>query len=278
MLGQREIGKYLDEWSGNLTAIEEILSAYIVWKYLKGASSSRVLVKIKYLAMYLRFSGRAHILAEAADIFKVLTIEVSIGGGRIGLLPSRTTPGKEIWNRIRREAPARLRRRGITGATYGGPVPVQSFLTQSQREPWQPNQERTPWAEQFFLARQRFGEAPVIHEHTTAGHRETTLPFYETRTQDGSVSENASTTQLPLAEAMDALRETQGVSTSGDGLVSYEQFQLLEAALREAEAARDREVREGESLVSYEQLQLLDAALRGTRVSTEVASSETAPV
>ncbi|KAF7326058.1 hypothetical protein MKEN_00456700 [Mycena kentingensis (nom. inval.)] len=271
MLGQREIGKYLDEWSGNLTAIEEILSAYIVWKYLKGASSSRVLVKIKYLAMYLRFSGRAHILREAADIFKVLTIEVSIGGGRIGLLPSRTTPGKEIWNRIRREAPARLRRRGLTGATYGGPVPVQEFLTQAQREPWQPNQERTPWAEQLFLLFsteiRRSARDTREHDGGASGDDAAVL-----RDQTESAG-GGSPAQLPLAEAMDALRETQGASASQESLVSYEQLQLLEAALREAEAARGRDVRDGESLVSYEQLQLLDAALRETPANTEVASA-----
>jgi hypothetical protein len=69
MLGQAEIAKYLDQCNGSRLAIEEVLSAYIVWwadssflvyphifsrKYLKGATSERVLSKLRYLSIFLR--------------------------------------------------------------------------------------------------------------------------------------------------------------------------------------------------------------------------------
>ncbi|KAJ7060976.1 hypothetical protein C8F01DRAFT_1141439 [Mycena amicta] len=177
MLGQSETARYLDQCEGNLTAIEEVLSAYVVCKYLKGSTSERVLLKIRQLVIYLRVTGRRHILDLAADILKVLTLEVSLGGGRVGLLPSRTVPGKAVWNQLRRETSSPL----VTDAVYGGPGPVHSFLSRSQSQPFRHYQTRTPWAERYFLARQEFGEVPILHEYTSAGHRVTTLPVYASR-------------------------------------------------------------------------------------------------
>ncbi|KAJ7918423.1 hypothetical protein B0H13DRAFT_1607440 [Mycena leptocephala] len=143
MLGQAEIAKYLDQCNGSRLAIEEVLSAYIVWKYLKGATSERVLSKLRYLSIFLRVTGRRHILDVGADAFKVLTLEVALGGGRIGLLPSTTVPGKGAWNVLRRAASSSL----VTDSVYGGPGPVQAFLSLSQSRPWRHNETRTPWAE-----------------------------------------------------------------------------------------------------------------------------------
>ncbi|KAJ7468100.1 hypothetical protein FB451DRAFT_1352457 [Mycena latifolia] len=148
MLGQAETARYLDQCNGSAVAIEEVLSAYIVWKYFKGATSERVLLKLRYLAIYLRVTGRRHILDAGADQFKVLTMEVAFGGGRIGLLPSVTVPGKAVWNELRRAAPSLL-----TDSIYGGPGPVQAFLSRSQSRPFRENEARTPWLERYFVAR-----------------------------------------------------------------------------------------------------------------------------
>ncbi|KAJ7109609.1 hypothetical protein C8R43DRAFT_1091734 [Mycena crocata] len=143
MLGQTDIAKYLDQCGGSRLAIEEVLSAYIVWKYLKGATSERVLMKLRYLTIYLRVTGRRHILEAGADAFKVLSIEVSLGGGRVGLLPSMTVPGRAVWNDLRRAASTSSRAATfVTDSVYGGPGPVHTFLSLSQND-----EARTPWAE-----------------------------------------------------------------------------------------------------------------------------------
>lgn len=54
MLGQSEVVKLLEKCNGDSTAIEEILSAYVVWKLLKGRSTAHVLVKLKELCNLLR--------------------------------------------------------------------------------------------------------------------------------------------------------------------------------------------------------------------------------
>ncbi|KAJ6616330.1 hypothetical protein B0H10DRAFT_1799721 [Mycena sp. CBHHK59/15] len=143
MLGQADIAKYLDQCNGSRLAIEEVLSGYIAWKYMKGATSERVLLKLRYLAIYLRVTGRDHILDAGADAFKALTIEVALGGGRIGLLPSMTAPGRAVWNELRRAGAAAL----ATDSVYGGPGPVQTFLSLVQSRPFRENESRTPWAE-----------------------------------------------------------------------------------------------------------------------------------
>ncbi|KAJ7645016.1 hypothetical protein B0H17DRAFT_1104405 [Mycena rosella] len=129
MLGQSEIARYLEQCDGVFVAIEEVLSAYIVWKYLKGATSERVLVKLRYLTIYLRVTGRSHIVAAGADAFKALTMEVSLGGGRrVGLLPAMTLPGKAAWNELRRAAHSRAVSLA-TDSVYGGPGPVRALYS-----------------------------------------------------------------------------------------------------------------------------------------------------
>ncbi|KAF8162474.1 hypothetical protein K438DRAFT_1985120 [Mycena galopus ATCC 62051] len=144
MLGQAEIAKYFDQCLGSKTAIEEVLSGYIVWKYIKGATSERVLLKLRYLSIYLRVTGRRHVLEKGADVFKVLTPEVALGGGRIGLLPATTAPGKAVWNAIRRAASL--------------PLPTDSS------QPLRHYETRSPWSERYFVERARgvqLGEVTV---------------------------------------------------------------------------------------------------------------------
>ncbi|KAJ7108735.1 hypothetical protein C8R44DRAFT_743966 [Mycena epipterygia] len=191
MLGQADIAKYLDQCNGNRIAIEEVLSGYIVWKYLKGATSERVLVKLRYLAIYLRVTGRypsprgrSHILEAGADQIKVLSIEVALGGGRIGLLPSMTMQGKAVWNEIRRAMSSSSRAALATDSVYGGPGPVQAFLSRSQSQPFRQNEPRTPWAERYFVARQQLEEYMILEDvpgYISAGERVTTLPLYASR-------------------------------------------------------------------------------------------------
>ncbi|KAF7307046.1 hypothetical protein MIND_00497700 [Mycena indigotica] len=177
MLGQSQVVKYLDQCNGDLVAIEEVLSAYIVWKYLKGSTSAQVLMKIKLLTIFLRVTGRRQLLETAADVFKVLTLEVSLGGGRVGQLAGQTVQGKAIWNELRRRSPNL-----VTDGVYGGPGPVHTFLSNAQSRPFSTDTAtRTPWAERYFVARQAFGRVPVLHEDTSAGQRVTTLPAYVSR-------------------------------------------------------------------------------------------------
>ncbi|KAF7351393.1 hypothetical protein MSAN_01571000 [Mycena sanguinolenta] len=173
MLGQADIAKYLDQCEGSKTAIEEVLSGYIVWKYLRGATSARVLGKLRYLTIYLRVTGRGHIIEEGADVFKILMLEVAGGGGRIGLLPAQTVPGKAVWNAIRRAASLPL----VTDSVYGGPGPVHAFLSFAQSQPLPHNETRTPWSEQYFQARVQLGEVPGELPAYSSGNQ-MTLPLY----------------------------------------------------------------------------------------------------
>ncbi|KZP23286.1 hypothetical protein FIBSPDRAFT_858545 [Athelia psychrophila] len=53
MLGQTEIAKLLKQCNGDALAMEEVLCAYVVWKYVKGRSNEHVLEKLRQLRMYL---------------------------------------------------------------------------------------------------------------------------------------------------------------------------------------------------------------------------------
>ncbi|KAJ6557930.1 hypothetical protein B0H19DRAFT_1261507 [Mycena capillaripes] len=174
MLGQTETAKYLDQCSDSRLGIEEVLSAYIVW----GADSERVLVKLGYLSRYLRLTGRCHILEAGAAAFKVLTLEVAFGGGRIGLLPAMTVPGRTVWNELRRAAASSSL---VTDSVYGGPGPVQAFLSRSQSKPLPHNETRTPWAERYFVARVNHGEIPRDPVGGPGRTILTTLPPYASR-------------------------------------------------------------------------------------------------
>jgi len=201
MLGQSHIGKYLDQCGDSRLAIEEVLSAYIVWKYLKGATTVRVLAKIRLLCFFLRATRRSRILVIGADAIKALSIEVAMGGGRLGLLPAMTLPGKAVWNELRRAA-----HHGIaTDNVYGGPGPVQAFLTESQRRRFEDDFERTAWAEQYFATRvQLISQAP---EYVTASQRNTTLPQYASREFRESVSDHLRTIARELDTAHDGMIE-----------------------------------------------------------------------
>ncbi|KAJ7734545.1 hypothetical protein DFH07DRAFT_844696 [Mycena maculata] len=186
MLGQAETAKYLDQCNGSRVAIEEVLSAYIVCKYLKGSTSERVLLKLRYLAIYLRVTRRSHILNAGADEFKALTMEVALGGGRIGLLPTVSVPGRAAWNELRRTAATSL----VTDSVYGGPGPVQTFLSLSQSQPYRGNESRTPWLDRYFAGRLRIGDmvlpGVVPPDYASDLERLTTLPAYASRDDTAS--------------------------------------------------------------------------------------------
>ncbi|KAJ6557915.1 hypothetical protein B0H19DRAFT_1070511 [Mycena capillaripes] len=120
MLGRTETKKYLDQCSDFRLAIEEVLGAYIVW----GADSERVLLKLGYLSKDLRLTGRCHILEAGAAAFKVLALEVALGGERIRLLPAMTVPGRIVGNELRRAAASSSL---VTDSVYGGPGPSRHF-------------------------------------------------------------------------------------------------------------------------------------------------------
>lgn len=57
-----------------------------------------------------------------------------------------TVPGKRLINSIR-SALSKAGRHIPTGQVYGGPVPVENFLTAEQREVWDGELRRDAWAE-----------------------------------------------------------------------------------------------------------------------------------
>ncbi|KAJ7634555.1 hypothetical protein FB45DRAFT_1056568 [Roridomyces roridus] len=186
MLTQSDIAKYLDQCTGPdaVLAIDEILSGYIVAKYIRGASAERVLLKLRGLVFYLRVTGRSHVLEVGADPFKALMEEVSLGGERVGILPALTSPGKAVWNHLRRNARGE---RGpshpllVTDPTYGGPGPARVFLSLPQSRPLHENETRTPWLQRYFATRLRAGDYAGESEPPDYGSQRTmTLPRYAT--------------------------------------------------------------------------------------------------
>ncbi|KAJ7185822.1 hypothetical protein C8R46DRAFT_1061823 [Mycena filopes] len=193
MLGQAQITKYLDRCDTKV-GIEEVLSAYIASKYMKGATSERVLIKLKYLAIYLRVNGHQRVLDLGAEPWRVLTMEVAIGGGRIGLLRSVTEPGRAAWNHIRRATPSTPGAGITTDGVYGGPGPVSSYLQPVQAQPFI-LESRAPWLERYFVLRTHQSAGAVPEEDvpaysTNPEERTSTLPPYErdeTAASTGSV-------------------------------------------------------------------------------------------
>ena|ERR1700734_798351 len=123
--------------------------------------------------------GQTHILEAGREAFLIIGTECALGGeSRIGVLPAMTPIAKKVWNRIRRHTNG-PQQRLITDRQYGGPAPVQAFLTPEQRRPANELdfQHRRPrWAERYFLLRPQFGNAgvPEYPDRSDGG----TLPLY----------------------------------------------------------------------------------------------------
>lgn len=145
------------------------------------------------------------------DVLKILTVEVALGGGRIGVSPSAsspayhprhfsalfstafTKPGLAVWNALRQDAsrsPSR-KRKIVTDEIYGGPGPVLAFLTLDQRQSSASSNpttmssilgiartdERPPWVDRYFYARPQFGNIGAPDYTSERG----TLPVYMSR-------------------------------------------------------------------------------------------------
>jgi hypothetical protein len=184
MLGQKEISRFLSECDSN-QAVEEVLSAYVTWKYMRGSSSMRILGKLRSLTIYLRANGQTRPLIIGKDAFTIIAIEVALGGGRIGVLPAQTVPGKQSWNKIRRYA--QPSHNVTTDQQYGGPGPVSHLgLTPFQRTPSPHASERSLWAQCYFYLRPQFGNLGVPSYNSVQGIADerqsvTTLPRYQSQ-------------------------------------------------------------------------------------------------
>ncbi|KAJ4466257.1 hypothetical protein J3R30DRAFT_3588902 [Lentinula aciculospora] len=138
MLSQSETAKLLDrcvdEESPEL-AMEEILSAYVAWKLIRGQSCSLVMQKLRYLTMYLRVTGRQWILETIREVLMVIATELSYGAGLIGACPVSTPIGKQAWNDLRRKL-STTSYAFNTDLEYGGPVTIHRL--RSVEEPRNP--------------------------------------------------------------------------------------------------------------------------------------------
>ncbi|KZP23256.1 hypothetical protein FIBSPDRAFT_786085 [Athelia psychrophila] len=194
MLNQNETGKLLKRCDGDPTAIEEVLSAYVVWKYLKGRPPGHILSKLRYLTIYLQVLGQHDVLRAGSRAFTLIKSECGLGGeSRIGMTPATTLVGKEVWNRLRQQmSTAQIEL--MTDGLYGGTAPIQAFIpAKHQRtvelgvlgvEP----AKRPEWVKQHFNGRGQLGNEdalPTYGEAEPAGQRGggevMLLPAYEPR-------------------------------------------------------------------------------------------------
>ncbi|KZP27800.1 hypothetical protein FIBSPDRAFT_780668, partial [Athelia psychrophila] len=103
MLGQTEVAELLKQCNGDSLAMEEVLSAYVVWKYVKGRSNEHVLEKIRQLRRVLVVTGQTETLRAGERAFRIVMTECALGGqNRIGVLPATTPIGKRVCNDLRR--------------------------------------------------------------------------------------------------------------------------------------------------------------------------------
>jgi len=194
MLGQYEIANYLKRCNGDRIAIEEVLCGYVVWKYVKGRNTEHILRKIRELRMWLAVTGESAILRASHRVFTMLIIECTmVHQSRLGVSPTTTPVGKEVWNCIRRNMSS-AQRRVITDSQYGGPAPIQAILTPGQRNA-SPSivegSERPPWVERYFMLRPQFGNegVPAYPEGSTRRDSEA-LPAYRRSISDRSEAPN----------------------------------------------------------------------------------------
>ncbi|KAJ3834079.1 hypothetical protein F5878DRAFT_375925 [Lentinula raphanica] len=90
MLSQSETAKLLDkcvEEECPELAMEEVLSAYVAWKFIHGKSCAFVMQKLRYLTMYLRVTERHWLLERMSEVLMVIGTEIQFGGGLIGACP-----------------------------------------------------------------------------------------------------------------------------------------------------------------------------------------------
>jgi hypothetical protein len=88
-------------------------------------------------------SNRGDIIRDGAAAFRIIALEVSLGGQRIGILPSMTPVGKRIVNDLRRRLDRSYFLRGspsssddiMTDGKWGGPFPATSIMTAAQQRP-----------------------------------------------------------------------------------------------------------------------------------------------
>ncbi|KAJ3848510.1 hypothetical protein EV368DRAFT_86535 [Lentinula lateritia] len=124
MLSQSEVARLLDrcvdEESPEL-AMEEILSAYVAWKLIRGQSCALVLQKLRYLTIYLRVTERQWVLATIREVIMVTATELSLGG-------VSTSLGKQVWNDFRRKLSTTSHALN-TDPEYGGPITFHGLLS-----------------------------------------------------------------------------------------------------------------------------------------------------
>ncbi|KAF7979969.1 hypothetical protein HWV62_40034 [Athelia sp. TMB] len=163
--------------------MEEVLCAYVTYKYLKGRSTAHILEKIRQLRVFLSITGQRGILTAGERAFRIVITECALGGERIGLLPATTPLGKAVWNEVRRHM-SRAQMQVVTDSRYGGPAPAAAFLTAAQRRPPSVAEDlvRPGWLEHYFRSRPQLGNEgvppyPEGPERSDGG----TLPLYLTR-------------------------------------------------------------------------------------------------
>ncbi|KZP11052.1 hypothetical protein FIBSPDRAFT_1050993 [Athelia psychrophila] len=185
MLGQTEIAKLLKQCNGDALAMEEVLCAYVVWKYVKGRSNEHVLEKLRQLRMYLSVTGQRDILRAGQRAFRIVMTECALGEqSRLGVLPATTPIGKRAWNDLRRSMSG-TQIQVITDSRYGGPAPVQAFLNAEQRRQPRVAEDlvRPGWLERYFLSRPQLGNENLPPGYPEGNDRSDggTLPMYLSR-------------------------------------------------------------------------------------------------
>ncbi|KAH8826698.1 hypothetical protein DL96DRAFT_1603867 [Flagelloscypha sp. PMI_526] len=185
MLSQSQIAPYFDKCTDD-DGVVEILSGYVVCKFLNGSNCAQVIRKIQYLCNFLRVTGRGHILRMGEEAFKAVTFEVAVGSERIGASPATTPAGKELFNLIRQKASKKNYK--IVTHPLGGPGAVPTFFSPDQHQRLLLDlgvniEDRPPWLERYYSRRCSLLDpvALALSPEYQSRVRTETLPVYVTR-------------------------------------------------------------------------------------------------
>ncbi|KIY63363.1 hypothetical protein CYLTODRAFT_458172 [Cylindrobasidium torrendii FP15055 ss-10] len=161
-LTQSLAARYFDQVNDD-SGINEVLSAYVMSKFVNGSEPGEVLYKMHLLCCYLRANGREHVLEIGLKAFKAIAFEVAIGGDRIGATAIASKAGIKAWNRVREQA----RKKGypiVTHELWGGSGTIVAMFPPEQfaklRRLKDPS-ERPTWLEAYYNTRCRMIETGV---------------------------------------------------------------------------------------------------------------------
>ncbi|KAL8293137.1 hypothetical protein RQP46_000831 [Phenoliferia psychrophenolica] len=133
-LNQERVAFYLRQVD-NEREFRDVVTSYLFQKYINGRNSEQVLLKLRYLCLYLKTSpDTAALVHHYSTSLTWIAFHVrDLNGGSIGSTPGISPLGREAWNEVRRSAKFKSLPEGETWGLLG-PGAVRSLPWVATRE------------------------------------------------------------------------------------------------------------------------------------------------